>query len=492
VSNPTAIQTYTPDGDEFSLGLDPKKDLRLEFVQLNGQIGKFTYGRNRLEGVSSIRLVLLLKLPESRALFRKGVLGDPLCSSDNNVIPVNLEQAKALEAGPTCAACKYGQWYGKQKPPCSENVNMLAASHPESGNGDPFPFILRVRGTSVPVMQALFTALERTRNGELLPNGAPMPPFAYFILLESEHVTKAGTGENDPGQNFYRLKAKIDGKSDQAQWTKYASLYHMYHERAAQLLNVSSETERAASVEEQQHQGPIPQQMATPPQVKFISDLLAELGLDDGAVPNLTNGTDISSLTRQQASAVIEQLKAQQTRQRAQAAAAVPVTPVGAPDILPFDDADNEANLASLAATEPADDYPDNDTIETTATTLPSTAVPAATDDAEWEPPIFNAPEPPATSASTVIDATVAASIRQIAKDQYIADPDLAKWIRALYSVEEVEALRPDQAASFIEKLNKRADTVRARAQAPAPQQHAAGTPAVTTAPAPTRGRPKK
>ena len=106
----TDVQVWTPTEDDDGGGGLTASDLRIEFLQVNGQLGKFTFGRKRNEGPERVRNVVLYKLNDSRAYFKPGALADPLCSSDNGIVPIDANAAAKLGAGPACADCVFGRW----------------------------------------------------------------------------------------------------------------------------------------------------------------------------------------------------------------------------------------------------------------------------------------------------------------------------------------------------------------------------------------------
>jgi hypothetical protein len=81
---------------------------------------------DELSGQGHDKIVLVpLRIMKQRVMFEPGsdFGGDPLCRSNNGIVPdPKVEHPKAK----ACATCRFSQWLGGKRPACSEKLRVLA------------------------------------------------------------------------------------------------------------------------------------------------------------------------------------------------------------------------------------------------------------------------------------------------------------------------------------------------------------------------------
>jgi hypothetical protein len=200
------ISTWEPEEEEGSLGLAPS-DMRPPWIRFNGQSGELlsTFDGS-LETVR--RVVLLRKLPDTRVYFNPDLDAPQkvLCRSSDMLRPVDVEQARAINAGgpqhDSCLACPFAE-FGKDasgkvtKAPCGKALNLAAATVPQSEDELPVPALMSFRSTAIKPVAAALSQLE------ILHRTTKRPAFAWVVELAP------GARVRDGAKSYFPLTVKV-------------------------------------------------------------------------------------------------------------------------------------------------------------------------------------------------------------------------------------------------------------------------------------------
>lgn len=159
----TALSTAVEEDGDLGFNLN---DLPAPRLRYDARSGRFTISTDPDFDASSIEVYVLRKQPDSRVYFDPNDLGTVLCRSKDALLPDDPEQARTINAGPTCGdGCRFGAWTGSPgariKPICGLQWNLALAC--QADDESVFPLLFSARGTSILAIRALGTALEKAR-----------------------------------------------------------------------------------------------------------------------------------------------------------------------------------------------------------------------------------------------------------------------------------------------------------------------------------------
>jgi hypothetical protein len=176
-------------------------------MRYNGKNGEFSWDGED-ETFGSFAAVLLVKRPYSRVKFHPDDDKDEIqCRSNDNVRPVDAEQAAAIGAGgrthDSCADCQFSKFTEKEdgsfeRPACTEFLNLAMSTFPEGeDDADPTPFLFSIKGSNEKGVLSTLSKL-KTRS-----SAARRPWFQYIVEFS------AGTFRKEGRREWYPLASKV-------------------------------------------------------------------------------------------------------------------------------------------------------------------------------------------------------------------------------------------------------------------------------------------
>lgn len=188
-SNPWETESeYNSDTDENTP--IPRRGVQLPQLKFDGGSGVYIDVEGKEKFRDGVIVTPLRYLGSTRILWdsvpvAKGGSKLPLCGSDDNVRPYDVNEAVAIGVGPNCIVCPRGQWEGRVAPSCKEIQNYAVLL---SDDAEATILCLSVQGNSIKPLAKVWSELPRkgaiySRQIRLTAEQKDIDGYRYFVIV---------------------------------------------------------------------------------------------------------------------------------------------------------------------------------------------------------------------------------------------------------------------------------------------------------------------